>query len=288
MKLSIESYVLVDRFGENKAIELAKNAGFDAIDYSLYWNNEKEEVLGDSYAEHAVELRKHLDNIGIECNQAHAPFSLCYGCQFDITDQNYLWLTHSLEAAAILGAKNIIVHAITVPKEIDFEEYNIHFYKSLIPYCEKFGIHIAVENLFHKDPETKKITGKIGSPDELNRIIAKIDSPWVVACVDVGHAAITGNRPEDFIKNISPHILKALHIQDNDLISDRHIAPYTGELNWKEIMKALKEVNYKGELTFEVFAFLKKFPDDLIPEALKFVAAIGKHLVSIYDAASEA
>ena len=287
MKLSIESYGLVERFGEYKAVDLAKEAGFDAIDYSFYWGNEKEEVLGASYIEHAVELRRYLDKAGIECNQAHAPFTIRYGCKFDVTDQKYLWLIHAIEAAALLGAKNIIVHAITVPAGVDFEEYNVRYYKSLIPYCEKFGVRVAVENLFAKDPETKRIIGKIGSPEELNRIVAKIDSPWIVACVDVGHAMLTGYPPEEFIRGVSAPILKALHIHDNDCISDRHIAPYTGEFNWIEIMKALQKAKYEGELTFELVGFLKKFPDELIPDALRFIQSIGKHLVSIYNSASE-
>lgn len=129
-----------------------------------YRDNEKEEVLGDMYKEYAEKLRIHIDKIGIECNQAHAPFSLSYGCIFDVTEPKYLWLIHSLESAAILGAENIIVHSISVPKGVDFEEYNINFYKSLIPYCEKFGIHIAVENLFAWDSKRKRRIGKLGSP----------------------------------------------------------------------------------------------------------------------------
>ena len=46
MKISIESYGLVERFGEYKAVDLAKEAGFDAIDYSFYWGNEKRRCWG--------------------------------------------------------------------------------------------------------------------------------------------------------------------------------------------------------------------------------------------------
>lgn len=287
MKLSIESYGLVERFGEHEAMKLAKEAGFDAIDYSFYYNNEKEEVLGDCYREHALVLRRYLDEIGMECNQTHAPFTISYGCRFDETDPKYLWMLHALEAAAVLGAKSMVVHSITVPAGVDFEEYNIDYYKSLIPYCEKFGIRVAVENLFARDAATKRITGKIGSPEDLNRIVARIGSPWVVACVDVGHAMLTGYAPEDFIAGVSAPILKALHIHDNDGIDDRHIAPFTGMFNWTKIMTALQKAGYDGELTFELVGFLRKIPDALIPAALSFIVSIGKHLVSIYDSAFE-
>ena len=37
MKLSIETYALREKFGDRGTILLAKEAGFDAVDYSYYW-----------------------------------------------------------------------------------------------------------------------------------------------------------------------------------------------------------------------------------------------------------
>lgn len=283
MKLSVELYTLAQRFDDFKAIEMAKEAGFDAIDYSYYYTKECEEILGDGYREYAEKLRKHLDEVGIVCNQAHAPFSFRYGMENNISEEKYLWMTRALESASILGAKNIVVHSITVPDGVDFEKYSIEYYKSFIPYCEKFGIYVAVENLFSRDNKRKRINGKLGSPEELSGIVEKINSPWIVACVDIGHAALTGYEPEDFIKKMNPSVLKALHVQDNDYLDDRHILPYTGELNWEAIMESLKKAEYDGDLTFEIIKFLDKFPDDLLPEAMSFAAFVGKHLVSIYN-----
>lgn len=224
-----------------------------------------------------------MDAVGIVCNQAHAPFSLGYGCAFDTADKKYLWLTHAMESAAILGAENIIVHSLAVPKSVNFESYNIGYYKSLIPYCEKFGIHVAVENLFAVDTKRKRLIGKLGSPDELNSIIEKLASPWITACVDIGHAALTGYEPEDFNEKMQPGTIKALHVQDNDYIADRHVLPYSGDINWPAVMAALKNVGYDGDLTFEIFNFLKKLPDALILDGLCFAASVGRHLISMAD-----
>lgn len=283
MKLSVELYTLAQRFGDFKAVEIVKKAGFDAIDYSYYYDKECDDVLGDGYKEYAKKLREHLDEVGIFCNQAHAPFTFKYGMEKNISEQKYLWMVHALESASILGATNIAVHAVNVPEGVNFEEYNVQYYKSFIPYCEKFGIHIAVENLFNRDTKRKRITGKLGSPAELNSIVEKINSPWVVACVDIGHAALTGYEPEDFIKGMNPNILKALHVQDNDYLDDRHILPYTGQLNWEAIMSSLKKADYDGDLTFEIIKYLDRFPDELFSEVLKFSALVGKHLISIYN-----
>lgn len=283
MKLSVELYTLAQRYGDFKGVEMAKEAGFDAIDYSYYYAKECDEILGDGYKEYAEKLRAHLDKVGISCNQAHAPFTVKYEMEKEEADRKYLYMARALESASILGAKNIIVHSINVPEGVDFEEYNIEYYKRYIPYCEKFGIHIAVENLFSRDKKRNYLIGKLGTPEELNRVIEKINSPWIVACVDIGHAALTGYEPEDFIKAMNPKYLKALHVQDNDYIADRHIIPYTGDLNWEAIMTSLKNAGYEGDLTFEIIKYLNRFPEELFFEALKFAALIGKHLISLYN-----
>lgn len=284
MKLSVELSQLTAKFGDFKAVELAKEAGFDAVDYSYYWGNEVESVLGDGYKEYAENLRKHLDKVGIACNQAHAPFSLGYGTAFDLSGEKYLWMIHSLESAAILGAKSIIVHSLTVPKGVDFTDYNVKYYSSFIPYCEKFGICVSVENLFSTDQKRHHLVGKIGTPEELNAIVERINSPWINACVDIGHASLTGNEPEEFIEKMNPNILKALHVQDNDYVSDRHVIPFMGNLNWNAIMASLKKIGYDGDLTFEIFNYLAKFPNELIPDALKLAVSVGRYLISMEDA----
>ena len=160
MKLSMEIYTISERFGDARAVELIKDAGFDAIDYSFYYKKECEAVLGENYRAYAQDLRAQLDRIGIVCNQAHAPFTFQYGMRMDPEEEKYLALIRSIEAAAILGAKNIVVHSISVPEGIDFVQYNIEYYRSFIPYCEKFGICVAVENLCKRDPVTKQYRSK--------------------------------------------------------------------------------------------------------------------------------
>ena len=290
MKLSIETYALREKFGDRGTILLAKEAGFDAVDYSYYWFtnhdlwlSQNQDTLGEKYVAYAKELRAFLDEIGMECNQAHAPFTVGYGSRFDESDRGYVMLLRSMESAAILGAKSIIVHANEVPKGVDLEEHNIAFYRTLIPYCEKFGICVAVENLFNTDRETGVITPRIGSPEELNRIVAALDSPYIVACVDVGHAALTGYAPEYFIAGVNPAILKALHIHDNEKIVDSHTIPFNGFLNWEAIMKSLNKIGYDGELTLEIFEFLGRFPAKLMPQALQLAHNVGRHLIEMFE-----
>ena len=61
---------------DKQIIKILKDAGFSAYDYSmLSFGEEKKEILDrDDYIEYAKELRAYSDEIGILCNQSHAPF----------------------------------------------------------------------------------------------------------------------------------------------------------------------------------------------------------------------
>ncbi len=283
MKLSIETYAVREKFGDEEALRLIKDAGFDAVDYSFYWFPKDAPVLGDGYAEYAARIRKCLDENGLACNQAHAPLDFRYGEKMDVSESNYRALVRAIEAAAILGAENIVIHSLEVPANEDFEEYNFCFYKSFEPYCERFGIQIAVENLFTHNTKCNSFFGRLGTPKLLCNFIKKLDSPWFTACLDVGHAAITGMSPEDFILGMKDGLLQSLHIQDTDYLADRHLVPFMGKLDWDAIISALKDVRYRGDLTFEVFWFIKKLPQELVPNALAYAESVGRFLVSKFE-----
>ena len=286
MRLIMDGAVISDRFGDYEAISLAKAAGFDGIDYSFYALTEDRPMRGENYIEYAKSVRRCLDEQGLVCRQAHAPFSFGYGEKMDESEPHYRDVVRAIEASAILGVENIIVHSIPVPPNTDYEAYNLSYYKSLEPYCEKYGVHIAVENLFRYNANCRSYLGMLHTPQLLCDFIQKLDSPWFVACLDVGHAAITGMEPEDYIAGMKGGLLKALHIQDTDYLGDTHTLPYLGRLNWDAVMSELKKINYDGDFTFEVMGFMGKHPKELLPDALKYAAAIGRHLIAKFESGS--
>lgn len=279
MKLSAETYVMRERFDDKTAIKMLKDAGFDCFDYSLYWAEGEKNMLGDDYLSRAEDLRAYADGIGIECNQAHSPFDVRHTDEFDVSNGKYRELVRSLEFAAVMGAKTVIVHAIKddVPSDTDIFKLNREFYSSLIPYCEKFGIDISVENLFaYKDGVFNPV---LAQPSEHIEFVKSLNSDRFNICLDVGHSAITGVLPENAVLGMDKNILKALHIHDNDFKGDRHLMPYFGNFDWDKICGALKEIGYDGELTFEIFGTLRKLPSGALFDALVFARKIGDILI---------
>ena len=283
----METYGLRRRYGDFEAARLISEAGFDAIDYSAYWY-ENSPLAGDDYRDYALRLRAHIDALGLVCNQSHAPFAMKYGQAFDLSCTEFLEVVRAMEVASILGAKQIIIHSIAMPAELkeDTEAthaYAMDYYRALLPYAEAFGIRIAVENLFSRHKERFIYSKRLNTPETLSRAVRELDSPWVTACLDVGHAAMVGYEPEDFIRGMDAGALGAVHFQDGDYIEDRHTLPYLGQYHWAEIMKALAETGYAGDLTFEIYKYYQNLPDEAIPHALKMAEIVGRKLIGTVE-----
>ena len=288
MRLSMETYGLRRRYGDFEAARLIREAGFDCVDYSCYYWKEQAYALEDGYREYARSLRAHLDGLGLACNQSHAPFNTKYGQPFELSCDTFRNVTRAMEVASILGAEQIVIHSIAMPSELteDTEAthaYAMEYYRALLPYAEEFGIRIAVENLFVRHKERFVYSGRLNRPDTLSRVVRELDSPWVTACLDMGHAAMVGYEPEDFVRGMDKGALGAVHFQDGDYIEDRHTLPYLGQYHWAEIMKALAETGYRGDLTFEIYKFYQNLPDEAIPHALKMAEAVGRSLIRIFQ-----
>ncbi len=283
MKLSTSTGVFSSRITEKQGIKILKDAGFDAYDFSLdivkihdYWLN------CDDYREKAIEFRKYADKIGIECNQCHAPFPSSRGNEDD--EKIFESIVKSMEIASILGAKNIIVH----PKQhLCYAEHaeelfnmNVEFYKRLLPFAKKFKIRIATENMWQYNDKCHSITDSTCSRAwEFCKYIDAIDSEWFVACLDIGHISLVNADIPAFIKALGKKRLKALHIHDTDYVRDLHTLPFTQKIDYHAVIKALAEIDYDGDFTYEADGFYAKFPEELFPQTAKFMCEVGRYLV---------
>lgn len=277
MLCSTHSHLLSYQVGEEGAIRILAEAGFEAFDLSMFSqvNDPAHPFGGDAYREAALNLRRVADEIGIVCNQAHAPFPSSTGDQEE-DEKIFHSIVRAMEIAALVGAKVIVVHPkkhLPYPEQAEeLKALNVTFYRRLVPYCERFGIKVAMENMFRTVPnEVRKQPSTCSTPEEFCAYIDEIGSPWIVACLDIGHAAVLGKDPVDFIRALGPDRLQALHVQDNDGVGDDHTLPFFGSIDYLAVMDALREIGYRGDLTLEAENFLKPVPQELRPAAEAFM-----------------
>lgn len=284
MRLVTQTHILAENFGAEESIRMLANAGFDAVDVSFFgMETGQGEWCREDYREHALRLGKVGEECGIGFAQAHAPFPSSRG-EKPYDTEIRKWILRSMEASAIMGVRNIIVHPLqhleyAKEREALFE-MNLDFYRSLIPYCEKYGIRVCAENMWQYDNRRKYIVDSVCScPEEFNRLLDELDSPWIVGCLDLGHCALVGREPEDFIRAMGKERLQALHVHDVDYLQDCHTLPFTESLNWEAITGALAQIGYEGDFTFEADNFFINFPKELMPQASALMAKTGRYLI---------
>lgn len=282
MKLSTATSILERTFGLKGAIDMIAGAGFDAIDFSAGY----EEYQTDTYnKEYYLEIKKYAESKGVYFNQAHGPDGSSYKNP-EANKKRYEEVIQTMKHASYVGAETIIIHPcqhLNYYEEGNAEilfEYNMNFYKSLIPYCEEYGIKVAVENMWQYPKMISHST--CSRPEEFIRYIDELNSPWLVTCLDLGHAVLCREQPDEFIKKLGSRLTN-LHVHDVDGTNDNHTLPYFGITDWDKVMVALKAVDYKGDLTYEANGFLKDKPLELFPGYLKLMENTGRFLISKFE-----
>ena len=117
MILSTQTHVAAERFGDVGAVRVIAQAGFDAIDFSMFEDYNAQYLFSDGYKEYIAQVKAAADECGVYFNQAHAPFP-----SYRVGDEEYNKmifprLIRAIEIAGLLGVKNIIVHPVFVAEK---------------------------------------------------------------------------------------------------------------------------------------------------------------------------
>lgn len=263
MKVSTEIGSIEKHVGQERAVELVAKAGFDAFDFSMFAMRypEKEHPLNTSNAlAHARKLKQIASDNGIVCNQSHAPFPVREA-------QVYSRLKEAIELTAEAGGKICIIH----PDNYKSAEQNAEMYNELLPFAKECGVKIATENMWGWDKETDRaIFAACATAEDFNAHLDAVNDDFLVACLDLGHAEMMGDGTSavQMIKALGSR-LQALHIHDNDRWHDSHQIPFSMQIDFDAIVKALKEVKYSGYLTLEADRYLDAYPPDNVFEGVK-------------------
>ncbi len=282
MKTVMYTGYLEQTFGLEKAIDMIAEAGFDGLDYSDGFDESISNC--DNYKEKAKQIRELVESKGMKVYQTHAPTITGMLKKYD---EEYVMfrMARAIETGALLGAEATIVHPIQdithkYGDEAIFERNMAHF-NELVSYCKEFGGKIAIENMCKTEVKSGVVhDGVCAHPLEFIRYLDSLDKKYVTGCFDTGHCAATGRDPEEVLRILGGERITCLHIHDNDYTKDRHALPYTMNMDWDGICNALSEIGYKGHFSMESCNFIKNFPKEFIPVALKFESDVARHLAN--------
>ena len=289
MKTSTEISSLSKIVGEERAVEYIAKAGFEAWDLSMFrmckydWKSKKvldndHPLAGKDYLKFVRRLRQiGLDN-GIECNQSHAPFPT-------YSPEVRSYYKRAIECTAEAGGKICVIH----PDNYKSAEENAEIYNELLPFAKSCGVKIATENMWNWNDELNQAAPAACSHhDDFVKHLDAVNDEYFTACLDIGHAEMAGLNTStvEMIRAIGKR-LGALHVHDNDLRNDSHQIPFSMQIDFDAMVKALKEVDYKGDMTLECDAYLHYFcanDKEKAFEGVKNLAAAAKKLVEMFRA----
>ena len=284
MRNSIGKGINIWSFDQTLSIEecmrMAKDAGFEGIELALA---AKGPLSLQSTDEEIIAIQKLSEEIGIEINALatglYWQFSLTSNRE-DIREKAKAVARREMEIGKLLGADVVMVcpgavgvdfqpgDVVPDADEIEFFagseiiDYDVAYQRSrdalkeLGEYAGKVGIKIGVENIWNKF---------LLSPLEMRSFIDEIGSPNVGVWLDVANMMMFG-YPEQWIRILGDRIIK-VHFKDFRCAVkslDGFVDLLAGDVNWKEVKKALDGINYKGWCNGEMCPTYKQYTDQMI------------------------
>lgn len=223
---------IADRF------RLARDVGFEEIECPT--STDPSEAEEFKKAAESARLRIHS-----VMNQAHWKYPLS-SSDPEVVAHSMKGMETSLRNAHMWGSETVLLVPAVVNPQTSYKDAWVRSQqqiRKLIPLAQELKVIIAIEEVWNKF---------LLSPLEFAQYVDEFKSPWVRAYFDVGNMVLYG-YPQDWIRTLGKRIVK-LHLKDFRF--RKRVAEFVnlreGDIDWKEVHKALAEIGYSGTATVEL------------------------------------
>lgn len=276
------------------------DAGFDRVDFSLdaflpdgdicsgeihsFFDREIWEI-----ADYFAEYKKAMDYYNIKASQMHAPYPVRVQQNPEVT---YYMQTQvipkSIVVAEVLKTPWTVIHPFklqyTHGREYERKE-NMEYFQRLIPLMKRCNVKICFENLY-ESIGGRIVEGVCADPEDAIWYVDTLNNAageeLFGMCLDIGHLQLAKKDCYDYIIRLGSRI-KALHLNENDGVSDLHGMPFTfgtgkeRSLDWEAVIRGLRDIDYQGTLSFEPFSCMNAFPYGMKEDVLRTIHDIGEY-----------
>ena len=265
----------------DESIQVCAKAGFRYVDANLCGITRPGHAISalcrDDWEEEIRRYRLEADRLHVKIAQSHAwwctkptvPYT-----ELPEGDFGEEMMRRSILASEILGVKWMVVHPFSVTENGKRSKerslpYNLTYYRRWNEVCKAHHVSMAIENMVGVHGN------EWGDMDFLIRLVDAVADPNVGICLDTGHANVTGLDVAECVRKAGRR-LHATHINDNYARGvDEHLAPMCGNVKWPEVIKALKEVGYEDDFSYEIHKYTHMYPKELQPELIRFTYHLG-------------
>ncbi len=227
-------------------------------------------------AERFVEVRTMAEDAGLEIIGLHWLLAKTEGYYLTSPDPTVRrrtaeYLSKLAEVCADLGGKVMVLGS---PKQRnllpgvsyeDAEAYAVEVLHGAIGACKQYGVTIAVEPLGPAEGDFM-LTAQSGI-----RLAKLVNSPHCKLHLDVKAMSSEGKPIPDIIRDSREWIVH-FHANDPNLLG-----PGMGDVDFKPIFAALKQINYQGWVSVEVFKY-EPSPDDIARQSIEHMRRVEAEL----------
>ncbi|MBP5291107.1 MAG: sugar phosphate isomerase/epimerase [Lachnospiraceae bacterium] len=140
--------------------------------------------------------------------------------------------------ALVIGAvRGLLKDAST--KEIYLDQFDRSM-KEVVAWCEKIGVPVILEADDHLEADTYL------HPEETLAYVKKIGSPVLHMYIDVMHLYNEGLDPAQMIRKYAAQSFSI------DIAGENRVAPMESQMDFREIIAAIRDSGFDGVLTFEM------------------------------------
>ncbi len=273
------------------SIDVCAAAGYRVLD--INWcmaMNPDSPLRGADWQAYVRHIGEYAGEKGIRFTQSHLPYYDMFGEKDRAkAAQMEELIRRSIIASGMLGVRWAVTHPGTVREagqDMDVcRQRNLEYFSPHVEEAKRAGVGIALENDFEYQPGMPPGRVYCASVYELADLCDAFgDEDHVGACYDFGHANLTGGRHRENLRVLGRR-LKAVHVADNHGFADEHLMPFYGAIDWEDAMAGLADIDYQGELTYEIQEFGRYLPKELKYLAVEQSIVIGQKLLAYYERA---
>jgi L-ribulose-5-phosphate 3-epimerase len=267
--INLWAFPYPERMSLKECLELAKRAGFDAIELNYDLDNE---LSPKASPKQLAAIRQLADQIGIEisglCSFLFWPYPLSSNDAAK-RDRGIELAGLMADATHHMGLENLLVvpGAVHIPWRDDHdpvpndvcERRAKEAIGKLVGKAEKLHVSLNMENIF--------FNGFLMTPMEMNQFVDSFGSEAVRVHFDTGNISMF-QFAEHWIPILDKRI-KNIHFKEftkkgTDYSLETFRPLLDGTTNWPAVMTALESVGYTGSVTFEYFHPYTHYPEALI------------------------
>lgn len=228
-----------------EVLEPIARAGFTAIEVSTAPSH-----LDLARPDRLGELARRIAELGLRVHSLHAPF----GHDVNLTSPDASQRQHALDrlvqatdALALLGGGLYVIHPGGEDQRWIWEREarlaaSVEGLTRVWEACCVRGLTLVLET------PLPHLLG--GQPEDFAWILERVPAQGTGVCLDTSHTSLGGVLFESLERFGS----RLVHVQasDNHGVTDDHLPPGDGVLDWKHVLSALVRAGYRGTMMLEV------------------------------------